>query len=61
MVQVRWKGLLESEDTLEPFLKVNEDVLLLLLMLFARKNTPTDVAAEARRNIHLQECEYVIM
>lgn len=52
MVQVRWKKFRKNEETIETFLKVYKDVTQLLLMLLARKNTPADVAAEARRIVH---------
>lgn len=38
MVQVCWRGLRESEDTLEPLMKVFEDVPQLLKKLLRRKN-----------------------
>lgn len=41
MVQVRWKGLPDSEDTKEPLRKVHEDVLELLVKLLRRKIPPT--------------------
>jgi len=48
MVQVRWRGLPDSEDTLEPISRVYEDVPELFLKLIERKNTPQDLAARAR-------------
>lgn len=52
MGHVRWKGLQESEDTVEPVEKVYEDFPQLLVKLLAGKNTPVDLAAEARRTLH---------
>lgn len=53
MVLVRWKGLPNSEDTMEPVKKIHEDVPVLLEKLLCRKNTPTNLIAEARRIISL--------
>lgn len=39
-VLVRWKGLSSEEDTLEPILRVYEDVPKLLNKLLDRKSTP---------------------
>lgn len=53
MVQVRWRGLPESEDTLEPVQKVFEDVPQLLEKLFRRKNTPASLVSKARHALAL--------
>lgn len=53
MVQFRRKELPESEDTLEPLSKFYEYGLQLLLKLLDLKNSPTDVTADADRNVHL--------
>ena len=47
-VLVGWKGLLYSEDTLEPLGNVYEDVPRILERLVTRKNTPTHLAEKAR-------------
>lgn len=52
-VRIRWRGLPDSEDTLEPLLQVYEDVPQLLLNLLRLENTSTDLAAKARRELHL--------
>ena len=48
MVAVRWKGLTNSEDTLEPLDRVYKDVPQMLVRLLQRKYTPKDLAAKAR-------------
>ena len=53
MVQVRWKGLPASEDTLEPISKVYEDVPELFLKLLRRKNTPSDLVDKVRSALSL--------
>lgn len=53
MVQGLWQGLPEPGDTLEPLSKIDEYVPQLLLKLLVCMNTPTEVAAEARRKLHL--------
>lgn len=57
MVQVRWKGLPESEDTLEPIGKVYEDVPQLLLKMLRRKAVSSDLVSKARRTLSLEEGE----
>lgn len=52
-VQVRWKGLPNSEDTMEPLERVYEDVPQMLLRLLGRKNTPLGLANKARSIIGL--------
>lgn len=42
-----WKVLENSEDTLEPLLKVNEDVPIMLERFLNRKNTPPRLAVKA--------------
>lgn len=48
-VLVRWKGLPNSEDSLEPLARVFEDVPQMVTRLLHRKNTPSDLADKARR------------
>lgn len=52
-VVVRWKGLPDSDDTLEPIAKVHEDVPAMLERLFQRKNTPRDLVEKARNILAL--------
>ena len=52
-VRVRWKGLGESEDSLEPLQHVYEDVPELLKKLLTRKSTPASIADKARRALTL--------
>lgn len=52
-VQVRWRGLPDSEDTLEPLLQIYEDVPDLLMKLLRRKNAPSDLDERAQRELHL--------
>ena len=40
MVHVRWRGLPNSEDTLEPLQRVHEDVPQMLRSLLSRKSIP---------------------
>lgn len=53
MVQVRWRGLPDSEDTLEPASKVYEDVPQLFRKLLGRQSAPVDLVAKARRALRL--------
>lgn len=53
MVHVRWKGLQKSEDTLEPWKNVFEDVLQMLLKRLDRKHTPTSLAEGVRNHLDL--------
>lgn len=53
MVLVRWSGLPDSEDTLEPLKKVYEDVPGLLAKLLQRQHTPAKLASKARCELHL--------
>lgn len=48
LVQVRWKGIPHSEDTLEPLVKVSEDVPHMLLRFLVRKNTDAGLANKVR-------------
>lgn len=52
-VQVRWKGLTESEDTLEPALKVYEEVPQFFMKLLARRNTFVEMVVKSRLILHL--------
>ena len=52
-VQVRWKGLSISEDTLEPLKRIYEDVPNMLERLLKRKNTPIELATAARSELSL--------
>ena len=52
-VLVRWKVLLNPEDTLEPLARVYEDAPAMLLRLLRHKATPTTLADKARRILAL--------
>ena len=52
-VLVRWKGLSNNDDTLEPVTKIYEDVPQMLLRLLQRKNMPEDVVRKARQILSL--------
>lgn len=52
-VVVRWRGLPESEDTLEPLVNIYKDVPQLLLKLQLRKSTPQTLAQKARHELQL--------
>lgn len=52
-VQVRWKGLSPQGDTLEPLRNVYEDVPQMCDRLLNRKNTPDNLAQEARDTLGL--------
>ena len=52
-VLIRWKGLPDTEDTIEPLQEVYSDVPQLLLKLLDRKNTPTHLATKARTELGL--------
>ena len=52
-VSIRWKGLPETEDTVEPLQQVYEDVPGLLVKLLNRKNLPTHLADKARLALRL--------
>lgn len=41
MVKVRWKGLSDTDDTLEPISKINEDLPILFHKILERKATPS--------------------
>ncbi len=47
-VQVRWKVLPHEEDTLEPIVKVYEDVPAMLKKLLDRKSTKPSLVTEAK-------------
>lgn len=53
VVHVRWKGLPHSEDTLEPILKVFEDVPVMLTNLLKRKSIPKRLVTLAKSEIGL--------
>ena len=53
MVQIRWRGLPDSEDTLEPIKQVYDYVPTLLEKLLSRKNTPVALASRARDELQL--------
>lgn len=53
VVQVRWKGSLESEDSFESVFKVYGNVPGLLKKLLLRKNTPSDSVAKVFRALSL--------
>ena len=52
-VLVRWKGLPNSDDTLEPLVKVYEDVPRMLERLLNGKNSPRELVAKARKILAL--------
>lgn len=52
-IQVRWKGLSPSDDTLEPLKRVYEDVPQLVIKLLHRKNTSADLSQRARTELGL--------
>lgn len=54
-VAVRWKGLQDSEDTLEPLVRILEDVLNILLRLQKRKSTPLNLRQKLRLSLGLFE------
>lgn len=54
-VSVRWKGLSPSENTLEPLLRVYEDVPGLLVKLLRRKNTDASLRSRACAKLGLEE------
>ena len=54
-IVVRWKGLSESEDTTEPFRRVYDDVLGLVLQLLNRKNSPPILAEKFRPLLALRK------
>lgn len=54
-VLVRWKGLENSEDTLEPLLRVYEDVPQLLVKLLRRKTTNAELRSRACAELGLEE------
>lgn len=49
MVQVRWRGVTNSDDTLKPLQKLFEDVPQLLEKLLRRQNTPIFLVAKVLR------------
>lgn len=53
MVQVRWRGLPDSEDTLKYVSKIYEDILQLFKKLLLRQNIPIALANKAHREIRL--------
>ena len=52
-VRIRWKGLENTEDTLEPIARVHEDVPQLFEKLLNRKSTPANLIAKARKQLAL--------
>ena len=52
-VVVRWKGMSESEDTMEPLSRVFEDVPALTRKLLARKSTPAALRTRAHAALGL--------
>lgn len=54
-VQVRWHGLPESEDTLEPVARVAKDVPQLFRKLLGRKNVSRELVANVRQVLKLWE------
>lgn len=47
MEHVRWRGLLDSEDTFEPLKQIYEDVPELFLKILKRNNSPTKLIEKA--------------
>lgn len=45
---IHWKGLEETEDTLEPIVRVSKDVPQLIENILNRKSTPANLATKAR-------------
>lgn len=54
-VLVRWKGLADSEDKIEPLTRVYEDVPQLLIKLMRRKNANPTIRAKACIELGLGE------
>ena len=52
-VRVRWKGLGQDEDSLEPLSRVAEDVPTLFEKMLKRKSTPKNLVAKARAQLAL--------
>lgn len=52
-VQVLWKVLVESDDTMEPLTSITEDLKHILLLLLQRKNAPWQLVAKVRLYIAL--------
>lgn len=52
-VQVRWRGLSESQDSLQCLQAVYEDVPDLLLKLLQRMNAPANLVAKVSPELHL--------
>ncbi len=52
-VNVRWRGLPRSEDTLEPLLKIYQDVPQMLLKLLSRKSLPKALKMRAKTALQL--------
>lgn len=50
-VRVRWKGLSESEDTLESIEQLYEDVPVLFEKLLKRKNAPPALVEKAKETL----------
>lgn len=53
IVEVRWHGLPESEDTLEPIEQTYKNVPQLYIKLLHRKNTPSDLADKASQDLQI--------
>lgn len=53
-VHVRWKGLPDTEDTLQPIEKVYEDVLKMLTNLLQSKSTPKALAENIYRPLNVR-------
>lgn len=52
-VSVRWMGLPNSDDTLEPTDRVYEGIPQMMLRLIARKNIPSGMVTKARSILEL--------
>lgn len=53
MIEVRWKEISESEDSLEPLQKLYEGVPVLVKKLLTGKNTPANLSKKTWRLLYL--------
>lgn len=52
-VQIHWKGLEDSEDSLEPLQRAYEDVSQMVERLLKRKSIPSKMVQKARASLAL--------
>lgn len=52
-VQIRWRGLSDTEDTFEPMEQIHKDAPALFVKLSKRNNKPLELAENARRQLGL--------